>query len=61
MKELVTNELKPIVRRLSTLECERLQGLPEGYTEGVSETQRYRMIGNGFTVPVISHVLRGII
>lgn len=60
MKELVTNELKPIVRRLSTLECERLQGLPEGYTEGVSETQRYRMIGNGFTVPVISHILRGV-
>ena len=59
MKELIANELKPIVRRLSTLECERLQGLPEGYTEGVSETQRYRMIGNGFTVPVISHILRG--
>ena len=61
MKELIANELKPIVRRLSTLECERLQGLPEGYTKGVSETQRYRMIGNGFTVPVISHILRGII
>lgn len=60
-KELIASELKPIVRRLSTLECERLQGLPEGYTEGVSETQRYRMIGNGFTVPVISHILRGII
>lgn len=59
-KELIASELKPIVRRLSTLECERLQGLPEGYTEGVSETQRYKMIGNGFTVPVISHILRGI-
>ena len=60
MKELIANELKPIVRRLSTLECERLQGLPEGYTEGVSETQRYKMIGNGFTVQVISHILRGV-
>lgn len=60
MKELVANELKPIVRRLSTLECERLQGLPEGYTEGVSETQRYKMIGNGFSVPVISHILKNV-
>ena len=61
MKELIANELKPIVRRLSTLECERLQGLPEGYTEGVSETQRYKMIGNGFSVAVISHVLKNVL
>lgn len=58
MKRVIASELKPIVRRLSTTECERLQGLPDGYTEGVSETQRYKMIGNGFTVPVISHILK---
>jgi DNA (cytosine-5)-methyltransferase 3A len=45
------------VRKLTPLECERLQGLPDDYTTGVSNTQRYRMIGNGFTVPVIEHIL----
>ncbi len=57
MKKTIAQELKPIVRRLTTTECERLQGLPVGYTEGVSESQRYKMIGNGFTVPVIAHIL----
>ena len=45
------------VRKLTPIECERLQGLPDNYTEGVSNTQRYKMIGNGFTVPVIEHIL----
>lgn len=49
-----------IVRKLSPLECERLQTLPEGYTEGVSKTQRYKAIGNGWTVDVIAHLLRNI-
>lgn len=49
-----------IVRKLTPLECERLQTLPEGYTEGVSKTQRYKCIGNGWTVDVIAHLLRGI-
>lgn len=44
-------------RRLSPLECERLQTLPDGYTKGVSNTQRYKMIGNGWTVDVIAHIL----
>lgn len=48
-------------RRLSPVECERLQTLPDGYTEGVSNTQRYKMTGNGFTVDVIAHLLRGIL
>jgi len=45
---------------LSPLECERLQGLPDNYTNHVSKTQRYKMIGNGFTVPVIKHLLKNI-
>lgn len=45
------------VRRLTPIECERLQGLPDNYSEGVSNTQRYKILGNGFTVPVISHIL----
>jgi len=47
-------------RKLSCLECERLQTVPDGYTEGVSNTQRYRMLGNGMTVDVIAHILKGI-
>lgn len=45
-------------RKLHPVECERLQTLPDDYTEGVSNTQRYKMIGNGFTVDVIAHILR---
>ncbi len=44
-------------RKLTPLECERLQTLPDNYTEGVSNTQRYKMIGNGFTIKVIEHIL----
>lgn len=46
------------VRKLTPLECERLQGLPDNYTASVSNSQRYKMIGNGFTVPVIEHLLK---
>lgn len=47
-------------RKLTPLECERLQTVPDGYTKGVSNTQRYKMLGNGFTVDVIAHILEGI-
>jgi site-specific DNA-cytosine methylase len=48
-------------RKLTPLECERLQTLPSGYTEGVSNTQRYKICGNGFTVDVIAHILKGLL
>ena len=48
-------------RKLTPLECERLQTVPDGYTAGVSNTQRYRMLGNGWTVDVIAHLLQGIV
>jgi site-specific DNA-cytosine methylase len=44
------------IRKFHPIECERLQTLPDGYTEGVSHTQRYKMIGNGWTVDVIAHI-----
>ena len=44
------------VRKLTPLECERLQTLPDNYTGGVSDTQRYKGIGNGWTVDVIAHI-----
>ena len=43
-------------RKLTPLECERLQTVPDGYTEGASKTQRYRMLGNGWTIDVIAHI-----
>jgi len=43
-------------RKLTVKECERLQTVPDGYTEGVSNSQRYRMLGNGWTVDVIAHI-----
>ena len=52
---------KYIIRKLSPVERERLQTLPENYTEGVSDTQRYRQLGNGWTVDVISHILSFIV
>lgn len=44
------------IRKLTPIECERLQTLPDNYTEGVSNSQRYKMIGNGWTVDVIAHM-----
>lgn len=44
-------------RKLTPMECERLQTLPDNYTDGVSNTQRYKMIGNGWTIEVIKHIL----
>lgn len=51
---------KVYYRKLTPLECERLQTLPDNYTDGVSNSQRYKMIGNGWTVDVISHIFKGI-
>ena len=47
-------------RKLTPLECERLQTVPDRYTEEVSDTQRYKMLGNGWTVDVIAHIFGGL-
>lgn len=47
-----------IVRKLTPVECERLMTLPDNYTEGISNTQRYKCLGNGFVVDVIAHILK---
>ena len=44
------------IRKFHPIECERLQTLPDNYTEGVSNTQRYKAIGNGWTIDVITHI-----
>jgi DNA-cytosine methyltransferase len=51
-----TNELT--WRKLTPLECERLQTVPDNYTNHVSNTQRYKMLGNGWTVEVIKHIFK---
>ena len=47
-------------RKLSPVECERLQTVPDGYTDHVSNTQRYKMLGNGWTVDVVKHLFKGL-
>ena len=46
------------IRRLTPLECERLQGFPDNWTEGVSDTQRYKVCGNAVSVPVIKEIIK---
>lgn len=46
-----------VIRKLTPIEAERLQTLPDNYTAGISNTQRYKCIGNGWTVDVIAHIL----
>lgn len=49
------------IRKLHPVECERLMNLPGGYTEGVSNNQRYKMLGNGWDVDVVADLLRGLV
>ena len=53
--KVYTGDMK--FRKLTPLECERLQTFPDGYSEGVSNTQRYKMLGNSFTVEMIKCIL----
>lgn len=46
------------ITKLTPVEYERLQTVPDGFTEGVSNSQRYKMLGNGWTVDVIAHILK---
>lgn len=61
-KPLGNNNGGEIIRRFSVTECERLQTVPDNYTQnkGVSNSQCYKMLGNGWTVDVITHIFKGI-
>lgn len=49
------------IRRLTPLECSRLQTIPVWYKWNCSDTQAYKMLGNGWTVDVIAHILKGLL
>ena len=55
------NDGEYIIRKLTPIECERLQTMPDNYTACVSNTQRYKGLGNGWTAEVIIHILNGIL
>lgn len=54
--------LRKLIRRLTPLECERLQGYPDGWTDvpGASDSARYKALGNSVAVPCVEFVMRGI-
>lgn len=60
-RQLIFYKFKKIYRKLTPVECERLQTVPDNYTNYVSNTQRYKMLGNGWTVDIIVHILKNII
>lgn len=55
-------EKRNLIRRLTPLECERLQGFPDGWTDipGASDSARYKALGNSVAIPCVDFVLRGI-
>ena len=48
---------KTLVRRLTPTECERLQGFPDGWTEGQADSHRYKQMGNAVAVPVVQWII----
>ena len=52
---------KNMARRYTPIECERLQTVPDNFTNHVSNTQRYKMLGNGWTVDVVAHIFKGLV
>lgn len=56
--QITKEENKVSWRKLTPIECERLQTVPDNYTNHVSNTQRYKMLGNGWTIEVIAHILQ---
>lgn len=55
-EQLTKNKFNYRIRKLTPIEAERLQTVPDDYTSGVADTQRYKMLGNGWTVDVIAHI-----
>lgn len=60
-KDTMLGDQSVVIRKFLPVECERLQGLPDNYTEGVSDTQRYKMLGNGWQLETIKHIFKDIL
>lgn len=58
---ILIDDKKYIIRKVTPLECERLQTLPDNYTDCLCDTKRYCSIGNGWTVDVIAHIFKHIL
>jgi DNA (cytosine-5)-methyltransferase 1 len=58
---MIKNNFNNKIRRLTPIECERLQGFPDNHTEGVSDTQRYKQCGNSITVNVMEAILKNLL
>ena len=58
-EDVRTTEKCSPIRRLTPVECERLQSFPDGWTEGISDTQRYKCLGNAVTVNVVDAIISG--
>jgi site-specific DNA-cytosine methylase len=52
--------IKELMRRLTPIECERLQTFPDNWTEGISNSQRYKALGNSWTVDVVTHIFKNL-
>ena len=52
--------IKSLIRRLTPMECERLQGFPDKWTEGESDSARYKALGNSVAVPCVAYIMSGI-
>jgi DNA (cytosine-5)-methyltransferase 1 len=57
-----SHRVRKLIRRLTPLECERLQGFPDHWTDipGASDSARYKALGNSMAIPCVEHVLRGV-
>ena len=51
----------PIVRRLTPVECERLQGFPDNWTDDQADTNRYKQMGNAVAVPVVDYIIKRLV
>lgn len=54
-------EPETVVRRLTPVECERLQGFPDNWTEGQADSQRYKQCGNAVAVPVVDWIIKRLV
>lgn len=61
-REKSVEERTFLIRRLTPLECERLQGFPDGWTDipGASDSARYKALGNSVAIPCVEYILRGV-